>query len=104
MKTLKIFIAASILFMMTANQHSDAQVSIGLGITVRPAPVVVVRPAAPQAGYIWVDGDYVWDGVAAQYAWHPGYWMAPRPGFRWIVGRWHRSHGRWFWVSGYWRR
>lgn len=44
-------------------------VRIGIG---GPAPVAVVRPACPGAGYVWVDGYY-----GPNRAWVNGYWRAP---------------------------
>ena len=75
-------------------------------IKVRPAPVVVkARPAAPSRDYVWVEGDWVWQGN--NYIYKEGYWA--RPAFRganWIPGHWkyHRRRGGWFWVPGHWNR
>jgi hypothetical protein len=44
----------------------------GVGVTFRPAPVVVVRPVCPGPGYVWVDG----------YWRPPVVRVAPRPYFR----------------------
>jgi len=53
-------------------------VGIGFG-----APVAVVRPVCPGAGYVWVDGYYGPAGV-----WVPGFWRAPvvsvAVGPRWV--------------------
>lgn len=45
--------------------------AVGIGIGAR-APVAVVRPACPGAGYTWVDGYYGPSGVFVA-----GYWAPP---------------------------
>jgi hypothetical protein len=76
-------------------------------VKVRPAAPVVVRtrPPAPNSGYLWVDGEWVWRNN--QYVYNEGRWARPvQPGARWIPGHWkfHRRRGGWFWVPGHWNR
>lgn len=76
----------------------SAQVSIGIRIGAPPPPRVVrVRPVAPGAGYLWVDG--YWYVVGHRYRWHDGYWTRPPyEGARWIAP--HHDGERFF--DGYW--
>jgi hypothetical protein len=97
MKKILVTTALVIAFVFTSTD-SSAQVII----RVRPAPPVIVRPVAPSARHIWIDGNWVWRGN--NYVWVDGYWAEPRPGFRWVPGHWKHRRGGWFWVPGHWRR
>jgi hypothetical protein len=78
---------------------SFAQVVIRIG---PPAPIVEVRPAPPERGFVWVDGYHRWDG--ARYVWVPGHWdRPPHPGARWVAHHWVRRHGEWVLIEGHWR-
>ena len=66
-----------------------------------PAPRVVVRPAEPYAGAIWVAGHWQWTG--AQWAWVEGYWEQPRVGYVYVQPRWARQGRGWVYVGGGWR-
>jgi hypothetical protein len=67
-----------------------------------PAPIVEVRPAAPSARHVWVDGYHRWDGHA--YVWTPGGWRArPRGRSTWVAGHYVHGGRGWYWVGGRWR-
>src|SRR5690348_10215894 len=72
-------------------------------VTTRPEPpaAVIVRPASPGPGYVWIDGEWVWSG--GRYNYNHGYWAPVRPGHVWIAGHWVRSGRGWYWERGYWR-
>jgi uncharacterized protein YcfJ len=65
-----------------------------------PAPVETVTVIAPGPDYVWIDGEWVWNGG---WFWVAGHWgYPPHPHAVWIVGRswhddhgWHNSHGHW---------
>jgi len=61
--------------------------------------VVVERPGP---GYVWVGGEWVWNGG---WFWHAGYWAYP-PGSNvvWISGSWSRGPRGWVHAPGHWRR
>ena len=65
------------------------------------APVEVVA-AAPGPDYVWVDGEYDWNGVT--WVWVGGHWgYPPHPHAVWVGGRrWHDGYG-WHYQAGYWR-
>ena len=95
-----LFIAMLTLLFVGMAEVSSAQ---HFYVRVRPAPVVVVRPAAPSPRHVWVENEYEWRGGA--YVARPGYWaMPPRGRGRWIPGHW-RDDGRRgsYWVPGRWR-
>ncbi|NCI46462.1 YXWGXW repeat-containing protein [Sediminibacterium soli] len=73
-------------------------------VTVRPTrpTVVVTRPAAPAAGYIWVDDEWVPQGKT--YVYKAGAWVAPpRSGAVYNKGYWKRNKKGWHWVPGRWK-
>jgi hypothetical protein len=78
------------------------RVGVAYVSTRPPVARVEVIPIRPGAAHIWIAGYWGWR--AQQYAWVPGRWDVPGPGFRrWENGRWmHDRHG-WFWVEGRWR-
>ncbi len=68
----------------------------------RPADVMYLRPAPPSAEYVWISGDWFWNG--GRYAWREGHYERRRPGFRWEEGRWVTAHRGWRWAPGHWKR
>ena len=66
-----------------------------------PPPRVVVRPAVPTAGYVWVDGYWTWN--RGSWAWRNGYWTAPRVGYVHVQPRWAREGRGWRQQEGGWR-
>lgn len=64
-----------------------------------PTESVVVSPGPD---YIWIGGEYQWNGFA--WVWIGGHWgYPPRPHAVWISGRdWHDHYG-WHHEHGYWR-
>ena len=84
---------------------------INTASTIQPAPPVAqVAPPAPQvetvivspgSGYVWVGGEWVWNG---RWVWVSGHWILPPwSGAIWISGRsWRGSYG-WHHERGHWR-
>jgi hypothetical protein len=71
-------------------------------VTVKPAPVVRVRPVAPSPRHIWVSDGYVYR--RGRYVHNSGYWAAPRIGYSsYIEGHWKQGRRGYVWVPGYWR-
>lgn len=66
-----------------------------------PAPVETVTVVSPGPDYVWIDGEWVWNGG---WFWVGGHWgYPPHPHAIWIGGRsWHDSHG-WHNSRGHWR-
>jgi len=78
-----------------------------------PAPVVVVNdtPPPPQEetvpvvgpgpDYIWIHGEWVWNG---RWIWVGGHWdHPPRPHVTWVAGYWVKGPHGWYKTEGYWR-
>jgi hypothetical protein len=83
---------------------AQAQVAIGIGISVHIAPPalpVYVQPPLPAPGYLWTPG--YWAYGDAGYYWVPGVWvMPPRAGLLWTPGYWGFAGGVYGWHAGYW--
>ncbi len=81
---------------------SNAQISVGLSITIGPPALpVYVQPVCPAPGYIWTPGYWAYgpDG----YYWVPGTWVEPpQVGVLWTPGYWGWREGFYVWNAGYW--
>jgi len=68
-----------------------------------PPPSSETVVAAPGPGYVWVDGDWQWNGVT--WVWAGGYWVLPPwPNAVWANGYWYRGPwGGWRHAPGHWR-
>jgi hypothetical protein len=64
-----------------------------------PAPIDIVV-VAPGPDYVWIDGEWLWNG---RWVWAAGHWgYPPYPHAVWVRGNWvhgpygwHRAPGRW---------
>jgi hypothetical protein len=66
-----------------------------------PAPPAEVVTVAPGPGYVWVGGNWSWQG---RWVWIPGYWAArPHPHAVWVGGHWAPHARGYIWVGGHWR-
>ena len=66
-----------------------------------PARVEVVPPKPPDAGAVWVDGEWAWQGK--RWVWQVGGWVSPPPGAYfapWLVYR--LDNGRLLFAPGSW--
>lgn len=90
------------LVMLAAGSALAADISIGIQIGAPPPPRVVVQPAMPGPGFIWIQG--YWYPVEGHYRWHEGYWSRPpyegaiwvgphHDGARYFAGYWDGPHG-----------
>ncbi|RMH66061.1 MAG: hypothetical protein D6677_01060 [Calditrichaeota bacterium] len=73
-------------------------------VKVKPVKpkVVVVKPAPPAAGYVWVEGHWVVKNK--QYVWKKGHWVKAKKHHRYVNGHWKRARGGWVWIPGRWRK
>jgi len=66
-----------------------------------PPPESDVVVASPGPGYVWVGGEWVWNG---RWVWAPGYWAAPPyAGAIWVRPYWVRGRYGWRREPGHWR-
>jgi hypothetical protein len=92
---LKTFLFFLLVMLVAGSALGD--VSVGFRIGPPPPPRVIVQPAAPGLGYIWVEG--YWYPAGHRYRWHDGYWTRPPyEGYHWIAPRYEGE--RYF--GGYW--
>ncbi len=67
-----------------------------------PPPPRVVQ-VAPRPGFIWVDGNWHWNGQT--WVWMDGHYERMRHGHRWVPGQWvQQPNGAYQWVPGHWVR
>jgi len=82
---------------------SFAQVSVGIGVSVRVAPPalqVYELPAIPGPGYLWTPGYWAY---ASDYYWVPGVWIEPPSvGVLWTPPYWGFADGAYAFHAGYW--
>jgi outer membrane lipoprotein SlyB len=65
-----------------------------------PMPVETVL-IAPGPDYVWMDGEWVWNG---RWFWVGGHWgYPPYPHAAWVRGSWGRGHNGWHRAPGHWR-
>ena len=71
-------------------------------VTQAPPPVPVeTMVVAPAPGYVWVGGEWIWNG---RWVWSAGHWAyPPHLGAIWIGGSWGHSHHGWHHMTGGWR-
>jgi outer membrane lipoprotein SlyB len=66
-----------------------------------PAQLAETMVVAPGPGYVWVGGEWVWNGG---WVWVGGHWAyPPQPHAIWISGYWWRDYHGWHRAPGYWR-
>jgi hypothetical protein len=78
----------------------EPQTNMPMAQTPPPPPPDETQPPSPGADYVWVDGDWVWNGG---WVWVGGHWVIPPyPHAVWFHGGWvrgwrgfHRGPGRW---------
>jgi outer membrane lipoprotein SlyB len=85
----------------TASTASAAGAPAPVATVAPPPPPVETVVVAPGPDYVWIDGEWIWQG---QWVWVRGHWgVPPYPRAVWITGRsWHDRWG-WHHDRGYWR-
>lgn len=67
-----------------------------------PPPVTETVVVSPGPGYVWVGGEWAWNGTT--YVWMPGHWVyPPRHHAVWVGTTWHHGPHGWYHVSGHWQ-
>ena len=62
----------------------------------------IKRPNYKRAGYIWVEGYWVWNSFYGQYTWKQARWKKIKKNHYWVPGFWQITLGGFLWVEGYW--
>ena len=70
-------------------------------VSTRPDHPIYDRPVAPGPDYIWIEGDWIFEG--GHYVWHKGYWSRPRGNRHWQEGHWEGKNNGWHWKRGHWK-
>jgi len=67
-----------------------------------PAPLVETTVAAPEPGFVWVDGYWGWTG--GRWEWNRGHWnRPPHAGAVWVHPHYYVRNGRHMYEHGHWR-
>ncbi len=68
-----------------------------------PPPPTETIVGAPGPGYVWMGGEWQWNGVG--WVWAGGRWVyPPYPSAIWVHGYWYRGpFGGWRYAHGHWR-
>jgi WXXGXW repeat (2 copies) len=95
-------ILPALLLLLALPVTSQAQIGVGVSITVAPPALPVYeQPPLPGEGYLWTPGFWQWgpDG----YFWVPGTWVQPPSvGVLWTPGYWGWGEGAYVFHEGYW--
>jgi len=84
----------------TVGDNSAVQTTTVITEAPPPPPVQTVV-LAPGPGYVWIGGEWVWNGG---WVWRAGYWaLPPYPHAVWVGGYWGRGPHGWYRRSGHWR-
>jgi hypothetical protein len=66
-----------------------------------PPPPVETVVVAPGPGYVWIGGEWAWNGG---WIWVAGHWgYPPYPRAVWVRGYWYRGPHGWCRTTGHWR-
>lgn len=95
-------ILPALLLFLALPMASQAQIGVGVSITVAPPALPVYeQPAMPDDGYMWTPGFWQWGPEG--YFWVPGTWVEPpSAGLLWTPGYWGWSDGVYRFNAGYW--
>jgi uncharacterized protein YcfJ len=91
-------------FMINTQSSASAAQSETVVVGQAPPPpvaeTVVVTP--PEPGYIWIGGEWVWNGG---WIWVGGHWgYPPYQHAVWMNGGWYHGPRGWYHSPGHWRR
>ena len=88
-------------FMINSANSADSSPSTTVVQTPPPPAPAETVVVAPAPGYIWVDGEWQWNGA---WIWAGGHWVyPPYPRAVWIRGSWYRGPHGYYRISGHWR-
>jgi hypothetical protein len=66
-----------------------------------PPPVVEEVTVSPGAGYVWIAGEWNWQG---HWVWESGHWARPpRPGMTWVPNKFVYRRGKPVFIQGGWK-
>jgi outer membrane lipoprotein SlyB len=89
-------------FMINTQGSADAAQSATVVVGQSPPPPVTeTYVVAPGPGYVWIGGEWVWNGG---WIWVGGHWgYPPYPHSVWIGGGWYHGPRGWYHSPGHWR-
>jgi hypothetical protein len=69
-------------------------------VATQPSRPMYSRPPSPGMGYIWIEGDWRYEGN--NYVWHEGRWARERSNRHYRPGSWEQRNNGWYWRRGRW--
>lgn len=84
----------------TVGEDTAVQTTTVVAVPPPPPPVETVV-VAPGPGYVWIGGNWVWNG---RWIWVAGHWgYPPYPHAVWVPTHWYQGPRGWYRRSGHWR-
>jgi hypothetical protein len=90
-------IFALVLLLLSLNSCSPGYVATVPEYRTNP------RPPSPGGKYVWVDGDWHWNGRTNRYVQRPGSWQTPKRNRTYYPGRWETHRKGMYWQRGQWK-
>jgi hypothetical protein len=89
-------------FMINTPGLSEAAPSTTLVVQQPPPPPPAeTYVVAPGPGYVWIGGEYIWNGG---WVWVGGHWgYPPAPHAVWVTGGWYHGPRGYYHSPGHWR-
>jgi outer membrane lipoprotein SlyB len=90
-------------FMINTPAASGAAPAAGTVYVAQPPPAPPVETVviAPGPGFVWIAGEWTWNG---RWIWMAGHWgNPPQPRAVWVRGYWYQGPRGWCHAPGYWR-
>jgi hypothetical protein len=94
----KVYMKSLLTFVIIATLISGCRVVVD-----RPVrPDVILIPASPGPGYIYINDSWRWNQRAHSYRVSKGYWAKPKKSSVWVDGHWRKTRGGWRYAKGHW--
>jgi len=85
----------------TAGSAPVSQTSVVYVTNPPPPPPAETLIVSPGPDFVWVGGEWTWNG---RWVWMAGHWdFPPRPHAMWVRGYWDRGPHGWHQSPGHWR-
>ena len=72
-------------------------------VSDEPSYVETTRPLQPGVGYVWIDGNWIWNSHNRTYIHESGNWQRPYRNRTYQAGHWQHTNQGHRWNRGRWR-
>lgn len=88
-------------FMISTSSSAEVSPQTVTLAAAPPPPPVETVVAVPGPGYVWIGGEWIWNGG---WVWLGGHWgYPPHPQAVWVRGYWYHGYYGWRKVPGHWQ-